>query len=305
MLVHVLGSAAGGGFPQWNCACLNCRGVRNGTIQATARTQSSVAVQGAEGSWFLIHASPDIRAQLAALPALHPRTLRDTPLAGLLLTNGDLDQTLGLFSLREGQPLHLYATDSVRRAVRDGNVFSRAFDRMPGHVTWHELKLDVSQPLLGGDGRPSLWATALAVPGKVPLYLESIATPQPDMNIALLIRDPANGRTLGYAPCVGAHDPAVDRLLGEADCLFFDGTFWAEDELPVQGLGRKTARDMAHWPVGGPNGSLAALEKARARRKILIHLNNSNPLLRDDTAERREVEAAGVDVAYDGMEVEL
>lgn len=303
MLVHVLGSAAGGGFPQWNCGCRNCRGLRDGTLAATERTQTSLAVQGPDGSWFLIHASPDVRAQLAAFPALHPRALRDSPVAGILFTNGDLDQTLGLFSLREGQPLHLYATESVRCSMTGGNTFYRAFERGPDHVTWHELKLDVSRPLLGSNGRPSLWLTALAVPGKVPLYLESVATPQPDMNIALLIRDPANGRTLGYAPCVGGRGQAVDRVLEEADCLFFDGTFWSDDELPSQRLGQKTARDMAHWPVGGQSGSLPLLARARATRKILIHLNNSNPLLLDDAAERRRVEAAGVGVAYDGMEV--
>jgi pyrroloquinoline quinone biosynthesis protein B len=303
MLVHVLGSAAGGGFPQWNCACVNCRGVRSGTIKAAARTQTSVAVRGPDGSWFLIHASPDIRAQLAAFPALHPRAPRDSPVAGILFTNADLDQALGLFSLREGQPLHLYATDAVRRALTGSNVFYRAFERMPGHVTWHELKLDAAHPLLGSDGRLSLWVTALAVPGKVPLYLESTAAPQPDMNIALLIRDDEQGRTLGYAPCVGGHSAAVARLLEEADCLFFDGTFWSDDELPSQRLGQKTARDMAHWPVGGPHGSLAVLARSRASRKILIHINNSNPLLREDAAQRREADAHGVEVAYDGMEV--
>ena len=174
---------------------------------------------------------------------------------------------------------------------------------MPGHITWHELKLDAAQPLLGSDGRPSLWVTALAVPGKVPLYLESTAAPRPDMNIALLIRDDKQGRTLGYAPCVGGHSPAVARLLEEADCLFFDGTFWSDDELLSQRLGHKTAGDMAHWPVGGASGSLAVLARAKASRKILIHINNSNPLLREDAAQRREVESHGVEVAYDGMEV--
>jgi len=303
VLVHVLGSAAGGGVPQWNCGCGNCHGVRTGTIKATVRTQSVLAIQGPDGSWFLIHASPDIRAQLAGFPPLHPRAPRDSPIAGILFTNGDLDQTLGLFSLREGQPLHLYATDSVRRAVMERNAFYRAFDRMPGHLTWHELKIDAGNPLIGSHGRPSLSVTALPVPGKVPLYLESSMTPQPDMNIALLIHDPQNGRTMGYAPCVGTRSPAVDRLLEEADCLFFDGTFWSEDELPSQGLGKKTARDMAHWPVRGPDGSLALLADAKAARKILIHLNNSNPLLRDDAVERRQVEAAGVELAYDGMEL--
>ncbi|HJT21406.1 MAG TPA: pyrroloquinoline quinone biosynthesis protein PqqB [Nitrospira sp.] len=305
MLIHVLGSAAGGGFPQWNCACPNCVGVRNGTIDAAPRMQTSVAVRAFDGSWFLIHASPDVRAQLAGLPALHPRSARDFPVSGIIFTNADLDQCLGLFSLRERQPLHLYATESIRRAIVEQNTFYRTFDRMPGHVTWHELKLDVSQPLIGARGLPSLWLTTLAVPGKVPLYLESLAQPQADMNVALLIHDPETGRTLGYAPCVGGRHQAVDRLMMEADCLFFDGTFWSDDELPSQGLGQRTARQMAHWPVGGSDGSLAMLAQARASRKILIHVNNSNPLLRSDGAERRSLEAARVEVAYDGMEIEI
>jgi pyrroloquinoline quinone biosynthesis protein B len=253
----------------------------------------------------LIHASPDVRTQLAGLSALHPRSARDFPVCGIVFTNADLNQCLGLFSLREGQPLHLYATEFVRRAIVEQNRFYSAFDRLPGHVTWHELKLDVSQPLMGAGGRPSLWLTALAVPGKVPLYLESLAQPQADTNVALLIHDPETAATLGYAPCVGGRHPTVDRLRLDADCLFFDGTFWSDDELPSQGLGPRTAAQMAHWPVGGPDGSLATLVQARASRKILIHVNNSNPLLRSDAKERREVEAAGVDVAYDGMEIEI
>jgi pyrroloquinoline quinone biosynthesis protein B len=305
MLVHVLGSAAGGGFPQWNCACSNCAGVRNGTIDADPRTQTSVAIRASDGSWFLIHASPDVRTQLAGLPALHPRSARDFPVAGIIFTNADLDQCLGLFSLREGQPLHLYATEFVRRAIVEQNKLYRVFDRMPGRLTWHELKLDVSQPLIGAGGRPSLWVTALAVPGKVPLYLEFLAEPQADMNVALLIHDSETTCTLGHAPCVGERNLAVDRLLMDADCLLFDGTFWSDDELSSQGLGTRTARQMAHWPVGGADGSLTTLAQARASRKILVHVNNSNPLLRSDATERRDVEAAGLEVAYDGMEIEL
>lgn len=303
MLVRVLGSAAGGGFPQWNCACANCRGVRTGTIAAKARSEAAVAVQGADGSWFLIHATPDIRSQMGAFPPLQPQRRRESPLAGILMTNGDLDQTLGLFTLREGQPLHLYTTTSVRHAVLEENVFARLFDRSPGHLTWHELKLDVSQPVDGRCGRPSLVVTALPMPGKAPLYCRPPSALQPDVNIALLVRDPVSGRTLAYAPCVGRHSSEVDRLWAEADVLFFDGTFWTDDELSAQGLGTKTAGDMAHWPVGGPQGSLRRLARVRAGRKILIHINNTNPLLRDDSPERREAADAGVEIAFDGMEV--
>jgi len=304
-----LGSAAGGGFPQWNCGCPNCAGLRTGTIAATARRQACIALSDSDGNWFLIHATPEISAQLAAFPPLHPRVhlgaVRDSPLAGIVLTNADLDQCLGLLSLRESQPLHIYATESVRQAVTTGNRFYRALNRTPGQVTWHELKLYASQTLLTPDGRSSqLVVTPIPVPGKVPLYLEDQVGPQPGDNIALLVSETSGGPCLGYAPCVGASNPEVERIMETADCLLFDGTFWSEDELVALGIGTKTARDMGHWPLAGSTGSLPMLAKCFARR-MLIHINNTNPILRDDSPERRQVEEAGVEVAYDGMEIVL
>ena len=303
MQIHVLGSAAGGGFPQWNCGCPNCAGLRKGTIAATARKHTSLALTDSEGTCFLIHATPEIGTQLAGFPPLHPRAVRDSPLAGIVLTNGDLDQCLGLLSLRESQPLHVYATESVRHAVTTENRFYRALNRIPGQVTWHELKVHASQALLRPDGRPSqLVVTAIPVPGKVPLYLEEQMASQIDDNVALLVREMPGGPCLGYAPCVGAGNPDVERIVATADCLMFDGTFWSEDELVALGIGRKRSQHMAHWPLAGPNGSLSLLAKSCSRR-ILIHINNTNPILRDDSPERRQLEAAGVEVAYDGMEV--
>ena len=306
MRIHVLGSAAGGGFPQWNCGCVNCKGVRAGTVAATARTHTSLAISSAGGSWFLVHASPDVRTQLRAFPPLHPRAPRDSPIAGILLTNGDLDQCLGLLSLRESQPLHLYATETVRRTFTEDNRLYRALNRMPGQITWHELKLGASHPLLGEEDRlGALVVTAVSVPGKVPLYAEGQVHSEAGENIALLIRDREEGPIVAYAPCVGGMTAAVERILDEADCLFFDGTFWSEGELTALGAGSKTAYDMAHWPLKGSSGSLSVLAKARASRRILIHINNTNPILREDSLERRETERAGVEVAYDGMEVTL
>ena len=305
MRIHVLGSAAGGGFPQWNCGCPNCAGLRAGTIAATPRTQASVALSDREGNWFLIHAAPEISAQSAAFPPLHPRTLRDTPLAGIVLTNGDLDQCLGLLSLRESQPLHIYATESVRQAVTHENRFYRALDRTPGQITWHELKLYGSQTLLTADHRSTQFVvTTIPVPGKPPLYMENQAAPQIDDNVALLVSEITGGPCLGYAPCVGACTADVERAVELADCLFFDGTFWSEDEFAALGIGGKTAHDMAHWPLGGVTGSLSMLAKSSSRR-IVIHINNTNPILRDDAPERRWMEQAGVEVAYDGMEIVL
>jgi pyrroloquinoline quinone biosynthesis protein B len=303
--IHVLGSAAGGGFPQWNCGCPNCAGFRAGTIAATPRRQASIGLSDRDGNWFLIHATPEVSAQLAGFPPLHPRALRDSPIAGIILTNGDLDQCLGLLCLRESQPLHIYATESVRHAVTEGNRFFRALDRTPGQVTWHELKLYGSQTLVTADHRSSqLVVTTIPVPGKVPLYLEDQVEPQIEDNVALLVSEMTGGACLGYAPCVGASDPEVERFMEIADCLFFDGTFWSEDELIALGIGTKMARDMAHWPLAGSKGSLSALAKSSSRR-ILIHINNTNPILRDDSPERRRIEEAGVEVAYDGMEIVL
>lgn len=305
MRIHVLGSAAGGGFPQWNCGCTNCEGLRAGTIAAAARTQASVALSDNEGHWFLIHATPEISAQLASFAPLHPRAIRDSPLAGIILTNADLDQCLGLLSLRESQPLHVYATESVRHAVTKHNRWYRALNRTPGQVTWHELKLHGSQPLLTADQRSTqLVVTTIPIPGKVPLYLEDDVKPHIEDNVALLVSEMGGGPCLGYAPSVGAPDPEIERIVELADCLFFDGTFWSNDELLALGIGAKTACDMAHWPLGGKNGSLAMLARSSSRR-IVIHINNTNPILRDDSPERRQLKQAGVEVAYDGMEIVL
>jgi pyrroloquinoline quinone biosynthesis protein B len=305
MWVQVLGSAAGGGFPQWNCGCRNCQGQRQGTVQARARTQTSVALSADRRTWFLVHASPDIRTQIESFAPLHPRALRETPIAGILLTNGDLDQCLGLLSLRESQPLHLYATNRVRDGFTRGNVLYRTLNRTPDQITWHALKPHTAEEFLFmPDGTPSgLLVRAVPVPGKVPLHLEGELHPDKEDTIALLIRDSVAGRTLVYVPCMADPSPELSLLLDAADCLFFDGTFWAGDELISLGLGRRSAKDMGHWPLDGPDGSLRMLTSLRDIRRILIHINNTNPILDEQSRERRSVEAAGIEVSYDGMEV--
>lgn len=305
MLIRVLGSAAGGGFPQWNCGCLNCHGIRAGAIRALPRTQESVAVSADGRAWFLLNASPEIRQQIEAFPLLHPRQPRDSPIAGILLTNGDLDHCLGLLSLRESHPLVLYATERVRRGFTEGNRLYRTLERFPEQVTWRPLKPGREEELTA-DGRSSgISVEAVAVPGKPPVHLEGLVAPDPEDNVGLRIRESATGRVLAYFSGVGAITPAVFQALEGADCVFFDGTFWSSDELPAQGLGTKRAEAMAHVPVGGEKGSLAMLVGARAPRRIYIHVNNTNPLLRDDSPERREVEARGWEVAEDGLEIAL
>jgi pyrroloquinoline quinone biosynthesis protein B len=306
MIIRILGSAAGGGFPQWNCACVHCRGTRDGSINAIPRTQESVGLSTRDGDWFLINASPDIRFQIESFGPLHPANARATPIQAIFLTNGDLDHCLGLFSLREHHRLVIYATESVRRGFTEGNVLYRTLQRFAGQVTWRTLKLDVEETVLCADGRPSgMSVKALAIPGKPPIHLEGLVSPlDPELNVGLRFRQ-SNGRVLAYLSAVGRITTAVFEGSADADCVIFDGTFWSSDELSGPGFLDKSAEDLAHWPVGGQRGSLAMLSKLKAARRVFTHINNTNPMLRDDSSERKMVEGAGWTVAWDGMEIRL
>lgn len=306
MLIRVLGSAAGGGFPQWNCGCPNCVGVRHGSIRALPRTQESVAVSADGDSWFLLNASPEIRQQIESFSRLHPRSLRDTPIQGIVLTNGDLDHTLGLLSLRESQPLALYTTSRVHRGFSEGNVLYRTLQRFAGQLTLHTLELDAPErPLSLLSGVASgLHLRAFAAPGKAALHLDQ-SNPQPGDNIGVVIRDERSGKRLAYIPAAGGSCAELASAAASADAVFFDGTFWSSDELIALGASTRRAEDMAHWPIGGREGSLAFLRRLKAVRRILIHINNTNPILREDSLERAQVHAAGVEIAFDGMELEL
>ena len=306
MKIKVLGSAAGGGFPQWNCGCPNCRGVRGGELKARARTQESIAISADGDNWFLLNASPEIRAQIESFPRLHPRGPRDSPIAGILITNGDMDHCLGLLSLRESHPLQIYATQQVRRGFTQGNSLYATLERFAGQTTWRTLTLGEEQELKFLDGRSSgLDVQALAVPGQPPLHLRGQFAPGAEDNVGFRIRDRANGRSMIYLSGVAAGTPAVLVGIAGTQCLFFDGTFWAADELIALGLGDKRAEDMAHLPIGGAAGSLARLASLDVPRRYYIHINNTNPILREDSAEHAAVEAAGWRVAYDGLEFEL
>jgi pyrroloquinoline quinone biosynthesis protein B len=275
-------------------------------VRALARTQESVAVSADGDLWFLLNASPEIRQQIEGFEGLHPRAPRHSPLAAIVLTNGDLDHVLGLLSLRESHPLVIYATERVRRGFTEGNVLYRTLQRFPEQVTWRALKLGREEDLAGSDGVGSgLLIEAVAVPGKPPVHLEGLAPPDPEDNIGLRVREASSGRLLAYFPAVGRVTSEMKDALADARCIFFDGTFWASDELLTLGLGQKRAEDMAHLPVGGQGGSLALLRSLAAPRRIYIHVNNTNPILCDDSPERQAVEAAGWEVAYDGMQVTL
>ncbi|HEY8927206.1 MAG TPA: pyrroloquinoline quinone biosynthesis protein PqqB [Polyangia bacterium] len=310
MRVRILGSAAGGGAPQWNCGCTNCRGIRTGELRAVARRQESVAVSGDGHAWVILNASPEIRAQVESFRGLWPRAPRHSPIAALVLTNGDLDHVLGLLSLRESHPLTVFATETVRRGFTEGNVLYRTLERFEGQVTWRRFRLGEETALA-----PGLTVIPFAVPGKRPIHLElgapagasgGAGDDRAEDSIGLSIRGAGGGGSkLVYVSAAAAWTPEIEARASGADAVFFDGTFWSSDELIAAGLGTKRAEEMAHLPIGGPGGGLERLARLDARRKILIHINNTNPILRDDSPERAAVVAAGVEVAHDDMELEL
>lgn len=288
MRAIVIGSAAGGGVPQWNCACAGCAAARAG--RAPSRTQASVAVSADGERWYLLGASPDLRSQIEATPALRPSPPRRSPIAGVLLPNAELDSTLGLFSLRERHAFTIHATDAVLAGVARANAMSRALAR----AAWHALAPGVETEIDAG-----LSVTAVPAPGKVPNHLAG--TGFTGDNVGLVVR--AAGRSLAYFPSVAAPSLEVERAAREADVVLWDGTFWTEAGLADAGVGTATAAEMAHWPLGGEGGSLRWLAALPARRRLLVHVNNTNPVLQPGSDEARAVAAAGVEIAEDGMEV--
>ncbi|HKQ16167.1 MAG TPA: pyrroloquinoline quinone biosynthesis protein PqqB [Steroidobacteraceae bacterium] len=304
MKIRVLGSAAGGGFPQWNCNCSNCAGFRNGTLRARARTQSSIAVAGGpESSWALVNASPDILAQLAANPVLQPgRAMRDSALAAIVLVDGQIDHTTGLYMLRESvRPWPLWCTDSSYADLTRGNPVLQVLSYYCG-VNRQRIGLDGEEFVV--DGVPHVRWRALSVASKPAPYSPNRESPVPGDNVALMITDEVTGRAALYAPGLGAMDEQVWRSMQSAACVLVDGTFWTDDEMIRLGVSHKHARDIGHLPQSGPEGMLAWLGRLpRSTRKILIHVNNTNPILDEDSAERAELTRRGVEVAWDGMEI--
>ena len=257
-----------------------------------------MAVSADGASWFLINASPEIRAQIESFSGLWPRQARHSPIAGVLLTNGDLDHCLGLLSLRESHPIVVFASESVRAGFTGGNVLYRTLERFPGQVTWRPLELGrevATRRAPGGDGGCRSGQVAVAPRAAA----RALAGRQ------RRAADPRRHERprVAYFSGVAGPSPELSRAVAGADVTFFDGTFWSSDELIAAGLGTRRAEEMAHWPVGGPSGSLAFLRQLPGR-KILIHVNNTNPILREDSPERRMVTDAGVEVAHDGMEID-
>ncbi len=307
MQVRILGSAAGGGFPQWNCGCRNCRRLRAGQLRATPRTQAQVAISADDAHWYLLNASPDLRPQIEAHSVLHPRNGgRGSPIAGVWLSGGDLDQTLGLLLLREQHPLRIYATGTVRQLLRGDNTLFAALHQAPDQTRWSDVVPGTSFELVSVCGVSSgIHCRAISLPGHFPMYVPEArrrALP-PEETVSGLVMDSPDGGRLVYLPCVAEVDDACLALIGAADVLLFDGTFWSDDELaPING---RTARQMGHLPVGGAGGSLERLAPVRAPRKIYIHINNTNPMLDEDSPQYRAVRAAGWEMAEDGWQFEL
>lgn len=305
----MLGSAAGGGFPQWNCNCDNCRRVRRGDPAFQPRTQSSLAVSDDGERWILLNTSPDLGRQIAATPALHPRQgKRHSPIAAALLTNGDVDHVAGLLTLRESQPFSVYASSRVRDVLAANSIFNVLNRDL---VRRENLPLGERTALRDAEGTMlGIEAEAFAVPGKIALYLEDAAAgpgfgTQAGDTIGLTLRSSAGGKSLHYVPgCAGLSADLAARLKG-AELLFFDGTLWRDDEMQRAGVGTKTGARMGHMSISGDKGSMAALAPLGIRRRVFIHINNTNPILASDSAERRACEAAGWSVAHDGMEIAL
>jgi pyrroloquinoline quinone biosynthesis protein B len=297
MWVRVLGAAAGGGFPQWNCGCPGCRAVREGTRPARPRMQSSIAVSADRRRWFLGNASPDVQAQIESFAELHPRDDRGTPVEAVLLTDAELDHTMGLLLLREGRGVHLHATEAVHETLRSGSGVLSTLERYcPVH--WNPVVPGVDVPLAEG-----LSYRAFDVPTTKKARFDS--EDRPGRVVGYRLTDERTGRRAGYLPGVQRLTDDVLKELAGCDCLLVDGTCWTDGEMAELGLAAKTSRQMGHVPIDGPDGSLERLAALPAARKVYLHINNTNPILLEDSPQRRRVVERGFEVATDGMEIEV
>jgi pyrroloquinoline quinone biosynthesis protein B len=295
--VRVLGSAAGGGFPQWNCHCETCAAARAG-VRARPRTQSSLAIRGDDGPWFLVNASPDARQQLETL-AFPADGVRAAPIAGVLLTDAEIDHTAGLLLLRESAaPVRVFGSAGVERALRHSYPVLEMLERYCG-AEWQTLEPGETRALEGS----TLAVEPFEVGGDAPLYLGGA-----DIDLqasGFVLRDSASGGVVTYVPGLARLDDDVLSRFAASDLVLVDGTFWRDDELARLGISARSAGDMGHVPLSGPGGTLEALARLQEPRKVLVHINNTNPILLEDSPEREAVLRAGVEVAYDGLEVQL
>ncbi len=302
MRVKILGSAAGGGFPQWNCSCPNCFRVRQGTLSGSSRTQAQLAFSSQPEQWTLINASPDLRFQIEATPELWPRDARRSPINGVIVTSAEVDQILGLLMLREFHTFQIHATAAIRSILTEDNSLFEVLKRFAGQVLWCDIPLDL--PFLTGGAKVEV----VPMPDSFPGYVNKSRAArlnESEANIGLLLTPESGGKILAYLPGAGS---VSDRLLERfqaCDVVLFDGTFWSDDEPKrIPGLGR-TALQIGHLPISGTDGSMERLATLSRARKIYIHINNTNPILDEDSMEYRTVIDAGWEVARDGMEIVL
>jgi pyrroloquinoline quinone biosynthesis protein B len=304
--VVVLGAAAGGGVPQWNCGCAVCLAARTEHPELES-TQTSIAISADDGHWFLINASPDLRQQLTATPQLHPQAgkLRHSPISGVILTNGEIDAIAGLLSMREGSPFTIYAHPKVLSILKANSIFNVLNEK---NVPRQPIEVDKTfDPTLPDGSASGIEILAFAVPGKSAWYLEGAAHPSDNSGdtIGLRVRDKATGKYFYFlAACADINDDLKSRLAG-APLIFFDGTVWRDDELIAAGLGNKTGQDMGHIAMSGDNGAIESLAGLDIGRKIFLHINNSNPALLHDSAEREIAGRAGWQIPADGTEIVL
>ncbi|MDR2876413.1 MAG: pyrroloquinoline quinone biosynthesis protein PqqB [Methylobacillus sp.] len=303
MHIHVLGSGAGGGFPQWNCNCPNCDGLRKGAIKAKKRTQSSICVSGDGINWVLFNASPDVLRQIQEFPPLQPaRAIRDSAIVGIVLMDAQIDHTTGLLMLREGQAKReIWCTDMVAQDLTSGNPLFNILDHYCG-VNRHAVPTDgtTSFEIPGAD---NLRFAAVALKSAAPPYSPHRHDPHPGDTIGVLIEEISSGKKCWYSPGLGEIEPHLPACFKQADCIMVDGTFWTDSEMPDMGLMSKRAREIGHIPQSGAGGMMEVLDAYPNARRVLIHINNTNPILREDSAERAELQSRGIEVAFDGMDI--
>ncbi|MCG6538848.1 pyrroloquinoline quinone biosynthesis protein PqqB [Pseudomonas sp. KSR10] len=303
MFIQILGSAAGGGFPQWNCNCANCAGLRAGTRRAQARTQSSIAISDDGEHWILCNASPDIRVQLESFPKLQPaRAPRDTAIGAIVLLDSQIDHTTGLLTLREGCPHEVWCTEMVHQDLSTGFPLFKMLEHWNGGLRWNPIALERSFRI---PACPNLRITPIPLRSSAPPYSPHRNDPHPGDNIGLLIDDEKTGGTLFYAPGLGKVSAELLEIMRGADCLLVDGTLWRDDEMLMREVGTKLGTEMGHLQQSGPGGMIEVLDGMPAARKILIHINNTNPILDENSPERAELDAHGIEVSFDGMSIEL
>ncbi|WP_343596321.1 pyrroloquinoline quinone biosynthesis protein PqqB [Acinetobacter sp.] len=303
MYIHVLGSAAGGGFPQWNCNCANCSGVRQGTIQAKTRTQSSIAVSENGVDWVLCNASPDIRQQLFDFKAAQPaRKLRDTGIKSVVLMDSQIDHTTGLLTLREGCPMDVWCTEMVHQDLSTGFPLFNMLKHWNGGLKHHLIDPKQAFKISGFD---ALEFIPLVIRSAAPPYSPHRNDPHDGDNIALIIKDHKTQKQLFYAPGLGKITDDIMQIMAASDCVMIDGTLWTDDEMQQCGVGTKTGREMGHLYIGGEGGSLSYLDQLDKPRKVYIHINNTNPILNEQSAQFAQLQAHQVEVAFDGMQIEL